>query len=127
MANTRTHIETLEREAAERSAKLEALRALETAETTLAQVQAETGAAQQALASCKTQVLAEQARVKELEQAQQDARAVLQALHREREAVERELLAFSRQAEQQDRDFVARLTGVIPAAPELTEEEAARA
>lgn len=97
---------------------------LEGAEGALAQAQAELGGAQQQLASLKTQILAEQARLKELEQAQQDARAGLQAAHREREAVERELRAFGLQADQQDRDFVARLHGVIPEEPELTPEEA---
>ena len=120
--STRTHIETLEREQADRTAKLEALRALDTAEQTLGQVQGEIGVAQQELASLRAAVLAESGKLKEVEQAQADARRILVELGAEREAIQKELHRFARMADEQTKQFRLELQGLVPE-PERTEEE----
>ena len=120
--STRDHLATLEREQADRTAKIEALRALDTAEQTLGQVQGEIGVAQQELASLRAAVLAESGKLKEVEQAQADARRILVELGAERESVQKELQRFARMADEQTKQFRLELQGLVPE-PERTEEE----
>ena len=120
--STRTYIETLEREQADRTAKLEALRALDTAEQARDQVQGEVSVAQQELASLRAAVLSEQAKVKALEQQHADARRILVELGAERESVQKELQRFARMADEQTKQFRLELQGLVPE-PERTEEE----
>ena len=99
---------------------------LETAEQDLSQTQAEVAVAQQELATLRAAVLAEGGKVKEVEQAQADARRVLVELGAEREAIQREIQTFARMADEQSKRFRLELQGLV-SEPELTEEEAKHA
>jgi chromosome segregation ATPase len=121
--STRSHIDTLERELVERAAKLEALKALETAEATLAQTQGELSATQQRIAAARTAIQSEEATLAEKRRAITDAQAILAEVNNEIEAKRRESRALSRVAEQQSKDLRARLHELMPVAPALTEEE----
>jgi chromosome segregation ATPase len=118
--STRSHIETLEREQADRAAKLEALKALDTAESTLAQTQGEVSVASQELATLRAAVLAEGGKLTELEQQHADARKVLVELGAEREGLQREIQTFARIADEQTKRFRLELQGLV-SEPEMTE------
>ena len=97
---------------------------LEHAEGDLSQAQGELAGVQQQLAVAKTRVLAEEARLKEVEQHITDARASLQALGRERQALEKELYGVRMHGEEWTKTFVAQLHQVVPTEPAAAPEEA---